>query len=466
MKELELAIVGAGPAGLFAAMEAARAGVRVTLFDEQPRPGGQIFRQFPQGFQVTRPGLLGREYQQGQTLLQQFQEAGRVDYRRQAVVWGLLPDREIAYIQEQQSQSVRYGKLILATGAYDRPVVFPGWTLPGVLTAGGAQTMVKTQRVLPGKQFLLAGSGPLQLALAKQITEAGGEIAAICEAGRLDNPLGLARGLLGQPSLLADGWRYWRSIRRAGIPLRREHLLLEAGGRDRVEEALIAKVDRDWRPLPGTERRVPVDTICVGYGFVASSELSRLAGCGHRYDAALGGWVPDRTRDMETDVPGVYAAGDCAGVAGRLVAADEGRIAGIAAAAALGYLSTDDAERRQRNARKRLARLQRLRDVLDAISRPRDGLYELAGEETIVCRCEEISLGEVRQALAEGAVDLDDVKRRTRVGMGLCQGRMCAPGLQEILAREQNLNPDQLASLHLRPPVKPVPLPVLAGHHS
>lgn len=464
MKELELVIVGAGPAGLCAAMEAAGAGAGVTLFDEQHSPGGQIFRQYQQGFQVTRPELLGPDYRRGQELLKRFRAAGGVDHRERAAVWGLFPDRELAFCQDGNSQSVRYQTLILATGAYDRPVCFPGWTLPGVLTAGGTQVMVKNQRVLPGKRFLLAGTGPLQLALANQITAAGGEVVAICEAGRIDNHLGLARGLLGNWSLLADGWRYWRGIKRAGVPIWREHLLLQARGGEEVEEAVVARIDHDWRPIPGTERTLAVDTICLGYGFVPGSELTRLAGCGHRYEPHLGGFVPERSNEMETDVPGVYAVGDCAGVAGRLVAADEGRIAGIAAATSLGCLSSGEGVKRQKGPRKRLARLQGLRKVLDAMSRPRPGLYELADEATIVCRCEEISLGEVRQALAEGACDLNEVKRMTRIGMGPCQGRMCEPGLLEIIARDKGHRPEQMAALHLRPPVKPVPLPALARH--
>ncbi|MCF7938597.1 MAG: FAD-dependent oxidoreductase [Spirochaetales bacterium] len=465
MKELELAVVGAGPAGLSAAIEAARAGVRVTLFDENQSPGGQIFRQYPQGFQVTDPKVLGQDFRRGQELLTRFRSiADEVDHRKGAVVWGLFPDRELAFVQNQTSLSVRYQKLILATGAYDRPVCFPGWTLPGVLTAGGTQVMIKTQRVLPGKRFLLAGTGPLQLTLANQITAAGGKVIGVCEAGRVENKLGLIRALLGQWSLLFDGWRYWRGMQRAGIPLLREHLLLEARGREHVEEVVIARVDRNWRPIPGTERTFSVDTICIGYGFVSSSELTRLAGCKHTYEQRLGGWIPVRGTDMETDVHGIYAVGDCAGVAGRLVAADEGRIAGIAAAASLGYLSTEEAKHRQKGPVKRLTSHKRLRDVLDEISRPRPGLYELAEDETIVCRCEDISLGDIRKALSEGAVDLNEIKRMTRAGMGHCQGRMCGPGLLEIMAMETGRNTEQLASFHLRPPVKPVPLPLIASH--
>jgi len=223
-------------------------------------------------------------------------------------------------------------------------------------------------------------------------------------------------------------------------------------------------VDRSWRPKPGTERTLPVDTICIGYGFVPSTEMTRIARCEHRYEPLLGGWIPVLTEDMETSVSGIYACGDCTGIAGSMVAMEGGRIAGLAAARSLGYISPEEAERRMAPSRKRLAGLQRLRRVLDEISMPRPGLYELAKDDTIVCRCEELTLKEIREAIQNGATDMNEVKRMTRMGMGNCQGRMCGPALQEIIAREKGVPPQDIAYLNPRPPVKPVPLALLAEH--
>jgi NAD(P)H-nitrite reductase large subunit len=193
-------------------------------------------------------------------------------------------------------------------------------------------------------------------------------------------------------------------------------------------------------------------------------ELTRRAECDHSYDPLLGGWIPVRNDCMETTVPDVYAVGDCTGIAGSLVAIEEGRIAGLAAARRLGNLTPTEAGKRMAPSRKRLAGLQRLRAVLDRISVPRAGLYELAKDDTIVCRCEEITLGEVKAALAEGATDMKEVKRMTRAGMGNCQGRMCGPAIQEIIAREIGVSPDRIGYLNPRPPVRPILLSVLAGH--
>jgi thioredoxin reductase len=480
LKELELVILGAGPGGLAAAIEASRAGANVTLLDENPKPGGQIFRQFHEGFHVTSPAILGQDYVRGQKLLDEFGSLPhRVALFGGALVWGIFRGNELAFCRDEKSFGVRYKKLIISAGAYDRPVPFPGWTLPGVFTAGGAQTLVKTQRVLPGEKFLLAGTGPLQLTLANQIADAGGRVEAIAEAGRVENWFKLAAGAVGQWQLLSDALRYLWRIRKARIPLWRSHIIVEARGDGQVEEAVVAQVDGDWRPKASTRKTLRVDTICVGYGFVPSVELTRLAGCEHRYEPRLGGWIPARGHNMETSVTGVYAVGDCTGVAGSLVAIEEGRIAGISAARSLGHLSAGEARKRMGPSKRRLEGLRRLRRVLDEVSAPRPGLFELANDDTIVCRCEEITFGQIKEAFASGAlasgalasgthgggaIEMREMKRMTRLGMGPCQGRMCGPAMQEMIARAKNLLPESMGHLNPRPPVKPVPLNALVGH--
>ena len=463
MKEADLAIVGAGPGGLASAIEAARAGVRVMLLDENPAPGGQIYRQRHDSIEVLGSRSLGPDLKRGQKLLAEFDTIqSKVDYIENALVWGIFDDNTLAFVRNGTSHPIRFKKLILSIGAYDRPVPFPGWTLPGVLAAGGAQVLVKGQRVLPGEKILLAGTGPLLLALAYQIIRAGGHVMAILEAGRMQGWRDLGLGLLGQRTLLLDAMRYLWTIRKAGVPLLRKHMILEARGNGQVEEALIAEVDENWRPKPGKERVFSADTVCLGYGFIPSTELTRLAGCSHRYEPLLGGWISERDLLMETSIRGVYAVGDSAGIAGSLAAVEQGRIAGISAARSLGYLSPHEAGRRIGPPRKRLNRLRRLRRALDRISMPRPGLYELAMDDTIVCRCEEITLREIKEAVAEGPTEMSEIKRITRMGMGLCQGRICGPASQEIIARLTGLPPSSIGHLNPRPPVKPVPLSAFA----
>ena len=460
MKSTELVIIGGGVGGLVAAIEAAKSGVETTLMDENVKPGGQIYRQLEEGFQIGSPGALGRDYARGYKLLNAFEAIrSKVKYLNSTVVWGLFPENELAYERSGRSESLRYRKLSVAAGAYDRAVAFPGWTLPGVLTAGGAQRLVKMQRVLPGERILLAGTGPLQLVLASQIINAGGNIVAVLEAGAVDNWYELLCSLWGQWDLLVDGWSYIFSIRKAKVPLLQKHIIQEVRGEEGVREAVAARVDKDWRPVPGTERTFDVDTVCIGYGLIPSVEITQLAGCEHQYLPHLGGWVPKRQDNMETSVPGIYAVGDGSGVAGSKAAIAEGGIAGIDAAHTLGHLSAFDAHRRKEPFENQLNKYRRFRKVMDKISEPRPGLFELAKEDTIICRCEEITLGEVDEAIARGGRAINEIKRMTRVGMGRCQGRMCSPLLVERISRtvgfEETPGPGYL---NPRPPLKPIKL--------
>ena len=465
MRESEFAIIGGGPGGLAAAIEAAKAGVDVTLLDENERPGGQIYRQFETGFKVTNPDVMGPDFQEGQALLRQFNSMqDKIRYLNNAMVWGIFNDRTLALARNGTSSNLLFKHLLVATGAYDRPVPFPGWTLPGVFTAGGAQKLVKSERVLPGENILLAGTGPLQLVLAEQILEAGGKIEAVLEAGSLTgNWLQGLKGIWGNWEFLKDGITYLRRIRNAGVPLLRSHLIIEARGDGQVEEAVIAEVDRNWSPIPDTVRSVKVDTICLGYGLVPSAELTMLAECEHQYDLKQGGYVPLRGENMETSVSGIYAVGDGAGVAGKKVAILEGFIAGLSAAHTLGHLSSAAARERILPYQKSLNKINRFRQILDDISLPRKGLYELATDDTIICRCEEVILKQLKTALTDDTIQIKDFKRMTRMGMGPCEGRMCGPAVIEMLRHWLKVPVEDVGYLNPRPSIKPVALGVLAA---
>jgi len=462
LKNPELIIIGAGPAGIAAAVEAARAGVTVKILDENPKPGGRIYGQLNDGFKLLNPGFLSPDYEKGKVLLAEFNTIrAKIDYLQDSLVFAIFENRIMAFHQAGKGQRLAFNKLVLATGAYDRPVPFPGWTLPGVLTAGGAQTLVKMQRVLPGKNILFAGTGPLQLVVANQVLDGGGKVEAILEAGEINNWFKLLKGFSRNWGLLTDGLQYMRGIRKAGVPLLRKQIMLEARGDDQVEEAVIAAVDKDWRPIEKTRRILKVDTICLGYGLVPSVELTRLVGCQHRYAPDLGGWIPARNEDMETSVPGVFAVGDGAGVAGSAMAMLEGRIAGISTAQSLGYISSEESRKRKKPYLNDMKKLGRLRDALDRISYPRPGLFELAHDDTIICRCEELTLGDIKSAIDNGTIEMNALKRMTRMGMGRCQGRMCAPAVQEIIARQTQTPAAEIEYLNQRPPTKLVAIDVL-----
>lgn len=470
--QVELAVVGAGPAGLEAALAAAEAGVSVLLIDGYARPGGQYLKQLPAAFRET-----GRAYPhpEVQALLHRLAGADDIRLLSDTVVWGIFPaeatgDWLLALSGPEDSRQVRASVVILATGAYDRPVAFPGWSLPGVLTAGAAQTLLKNQRVLPGRRILLSGSGPLQLAVAAQLVRAGAEVIGMLEAATLDWRRGLhyAPAVWRQWSRLAEGWGYWRTLRRAGTPLRFGWAVIEARGEGQVEAGVIARLDDNGQPRPGTARTVAVDTIITGYGFIPATQLSRLAGCRHTYRPEQGGYVPDRDERLQTSCPGLYSVGDGAGIGGAQLARIEGRVAGLAAAVRLGHLPEAAGAQVIAGQQPALVRERRFAGLLHDLFAPRPGLFGLATDDTIICRCEEVRLADIRQAIRDGAVCASAVKGITRAGMGNCQGRICAELVARAIAAETTEPGDYAGRLAAagaftaRSPIFPLPLATLA----
>jgi len=468
LERRELVIVGGGPAGMAAALEARRAGVQVTLVEERATLGGQIYKQPPPEFAVRQPKALGKEYVAGRVVVERTLGSGAEVLAGHAVwnVWGRGPFDVAVYQHGGTARTLRTEHLILATGAYDRPVPFPGWTLPGVLTTGGAQSMVKIQQVYPGRRILMAGSGPLILAFSVQLHKLGANVVGVLEAAPQPGPGTVARllrgALGGNLPLLREGIGYLAYLRQHGIPLHYGHAIARAEGTEQATGAVAVQVDRDWRPIAGTERRFDVDTICIGYGFLPSLEIPRLLGCALRYDENQGGHIPARDADFQSSVPGLFVVGDGAGVAGSAVAIEEGRIAGIVVARSIGRLDGATAEERLGPRRRRLAQLERFRAALATAYRIGPGIYEWATDETVVCRCEEVTVGEVRRHIRPGSRDPNAVKSLTRIGMGLCQGHNCSQQVSAIFAQETGRPLLELPPLSPRPPVRPVPVGLIA----
>jgi D-hydroxyproline dehydrogenase subunit alpha len=364
----------------------------------------------------------------------------------------------------EHARTVTVRRLLLAPGAHDRPVAFPGWTLPGVLTAGGAQTLVKTQRVLPGDRMVFAGSGPLALAFPAQLHGYGAGVALVLEAGPPPRSGDVARMLAAAPGnagLLRDAARYRGRLLRARIPLRYRRIVVRAEGDGRVESVTHAAVDGDWRVVAGTDETVAADALCVGYGFVPSVELPRLAGCELGYDEDRGGPVVIVDEWMHTTVPGVLAAGDGTGVDGSYVAIDEGRLAALGAALDLGRIDEAAARRRAAPVRRRLARKRAFARALRRMHRVGSGIYELADPDTVICRCEEVRRAELDEAIATSA-DPSVVKGLTRAGMGLCQARNCQRQVAAMIAARHGGSVAEIPMTTPRLPARPVPLGAMA----
>jgi len=468
--EYALLVIGGGPAGMSAALAAAGAGLRTVLVDERPGLGGQIFKQPGPGFVVNDPVAMGRQWRFGRALIDTVEQAD-VEIRSRTSVVSIEPEYDgdwtaVLYTDGEPVRQLCVPRIVIAPGAHDRPVVFPGWTLPGVMTAGGLQTLVKTQRVLPGERMVFAGFGPVALAFPAQLAGFGARIVDALEAGPAPRPADfwrIARAAPGNAALLRDAAQYRGQLLRHRVPLRYGRIVVRAEGDARVERVVHAAVDADWRVLPGTEQSVEADLLCLGYGFVPSPELLRLVGCAFDDDESLGGPAVNRDRWCRTSVPGIYAAGDGAGVEGSYVAIDEGRIAGLAAALDAGRLEEPTAEEAASAARRRIKRRRALAAATGRLYRLGAGVYELAEESTVVCRCEEVPSSAITAAIAATA-DVSVVKAMTRAGMGPCQGRNCQRHIAAMITRRHGSDIGAIPTATPRMPVRPVPIGAMADH--
>ena len=457
----DIVVVGAGPAGMEAAATAAGAGALVAIIDRYPSPGGQYFRRIPERF-------VQNEYtsndKQANNLLRKIRSP-RIRLFSSTVAWNIEKASasgqalwRLFLAGDGAPGEIVAKAVILATGAHERLVAFPGWTLPGVFTAGAVQAMIKGQRVLPGKRFVVSGTGPLQLAAAAQLVWAGAEVVGVYESARP----GLAwlphiPALWGQWSRFAEGFSYIHALKKAGVPYQMGRTVIEARGSEQVEEIVTARVDKRGNPVTGSEQIFSADTLVIGYGFQPLNDLARLLGCIHDFCEDTGGFVIRRNDGMETTVRGVFSAGDGSAIGGAVLARIEGRIAGNSAACQLGFISDKAMHETWLRERSALKRERRFACFLAALFAPGPGLYGLARKDTVICRCEDITLGEIENAIDAGCSSMALVKRLTRAGMGSCQGHVCGQLVEKILERKAGIDPARMQRTSVRAPVFPVP---------
>ncbi|WP_214324109.1 FAD/NAD(P)-dependent oxidoreductase [Nonomuraea sediminis] len=423
----DLIVVGGGPAGVAGALAAAQSGLRVALLDLGARLGGQYFRHAPDGVRGADPGPqagLAR-------FLRQAAAVGELaDVRLGHQVWSVAKGETFAVHATHQDEPVTLHArhLLIATGAHDRPLPFPGWDLPGVLTAGGAQALLKGNHVIAGRRVVVGGTGPFLLPVAAGLAQAGADVAAVLEAG---SRVGLGRHPLLAMGKAGEAAGYALTLARHRVPYHGRQAVVAAHGRDELTHVTVGRLDRDWRVRE--TRTIACDTLAVSYGFVPQLDLAVQLGCATRADLD-GTQVVAVDARQRTSVPGVWAAGEPTGVGGAPLAELEGRIAGLAVAAALTAASRHAAASHEgaldgpavpdvlvrRRARSRAF----ARALLKAYP-VRPGWQEWLAADTLVCRCEEVPLSAVREAQALGATDARSVKLLARPGMGWCQGRMC-----------------------------------------
>ena len=449
-RRVDVAIVGAGPAGLSALIAARAAGASACALDLFPSPGGQYF-MLPTSPSPSRTDRGADGRRRAADALRSKAAASGGEIVLGAEVFAAYPGRLAARVGGE-ALVVESRAAVLATGAHDRVFPFPGWTLPGVMTPGAGQRLLKTNGVAPGRSVVLAGSGAFLLAVAETLLAAGVGVAAIVEARR--DWLAPAGHIARHPGRWREAATLLRRPLAAGVPFRRGAMLVAAKGRDRVEEAVVAPLDAAGRPDLGASQTIHgVDAVLCGYGLRPTIELACALGCRLRHDDTLGGWrVAARDADGATSVPGVFAAGEITGVAGFRPALAAGTKAGMAAAAhAAG------------NERRAVAEARPDRDFgvgLQRLYPVPPGVDDLMREDVILCRCEKVSVGAVRTALRDGATRHHTAKIWTRAGMGRCQGRICGPGLDRLIASETGRPLGHSGRNSARIPVRPVPMPI------
>lgn len=321
MRRYEMICVGAGPAGLAAAIEAAKNGVQVIVFDENDRPGGQLFKQIHKFFGSQEHRAKERGFNIGNSFLNEAKELG-VEVSLNSVVLGIYENGAMNVMIKDRIEQVMAQKTLVATGASENMIPFPGWTLPGVIGAGAAQTMANIHGIRPGNDILMVGSGNVGVIVSYQMMQSGSRVAAVIDA---------APDIGGYAVHAAK-------IARAGVPFFMSHTIKAAHGSDCVEGATIIEVDESWEPIAGTEKSFNVDTICIAVGLNPMTQLLRMAGCKTAFVPALGGRLPVHDRNQETSIEGIYVAGDVSGIEEASTAVIEGRIAGLTIAHRLGYL--------------------------------------------------------------------------------------------------------------------------------
>ncbi|MFI9201945.1 FAD-dependent oxidoreductase [Streptomyces sp. NPDC053048] len=465
----DLAVVGAGPAGLAGAVTAGELGLSVILLDAAGQTGGQYFRHPAPGLGATRPQALHHDWPAFAALRRRL-ENGTVTHLAHHHVWTVTRRDEHTWTVHALTGTDGDGErpvrlhartVLFATGAQERHLPFPGWTLPGVVGAGGAQAMLKSGLVLPGQRVVVAGSGPLLLAVASSLAAAGARIPAVAEASGYLGYARSPRALATNPHKLLEAAVHGSALLRHRIPLHTRSAVTEVHGTDRVEAVTVSRLDRHWRPLPGTGRHIACDALAAGHGLVPQTELATSLGCATRRgpDGATALALDDLQR---TSVPGLWAAGETGGTGGWQLARTEGELAGIAIAAHLRARPVLTGSRRVAGLRRRRDRMRAFADAMAAAHAPGPGWTGWLTDATDVCRCEEVTAGRIREAAGElGAGDARTVKLLTRAGMGWCQGRMCSAAVS-CLAADGTAEGTVPPSAERRPLAVPVPLGVLA----
>jgi NADPH-dependent 2,4-dienoyl-CoA reductase/sulfur reductase-like enzyme len=444
----ETVIIGAGPAGMRAAATLVEAGIRPVVIDEQPRSGGQIFRRPPPAFARTAVKLYGDDADRAVRLHAGFDGLGdSIDWRPETIVWDAT-DEKLHLNSNGVASELNWEQVILCTGAMDRVIPLPGWTLPGVYSLGGAQVALKAQGCTVGSRVVLAGSGPLLYLVACQYADAGAEVAAVLETASFRDQAAAVSDLLAGGNIFLRGLRYLAKLALKGIPVYREVRDIRVIGEEAVEGI-------SWFS-DGSVHEESCDAVAMGFGLKSETQLADLLGVGFDYRPGEAQFVPISDDGGRSDRPGVYLAGDGAGIGGSWVAEIMGEIAAWSLVADRGGEVPHD---RIAGLKRSRSRLMRFRRGLERAFPFPSHLEKSMADNVMVCRCEGVSAGEIRSACdGLGAREVNRAKAFSRAGMGRCQGRLCGLASAHVIAEACGSDIATVGRLRGQAPVKPLPV--------
>jgi NADPH-dependent 2,4-dienoyl-CoA reductase/sulfur reductase-like enzyme len=455
----DLVIIGAGPAGMSAAVTARVCGLSVALVDEASAPGGQIYRSIEavSERQQVLLDILGKDYAAGAALAAAFAKSGS-DYFTGTAVWRVDKGGQVGCSDGRTAKLLHGHHVLVATGAYERPVPMPGWVLPGVMTAGSAQILMKSAAFVPRGPILLAGAGPLLLLAASQLLAAGGDVVALVETTGMSDYLRALPSLPGAvraSEYLRKGIRMRRAIRQAGVPIISGAFGLAVQGKEHARA--LAFQTRSGR------HEISAGTILLHQGVIPNVQITRQLECEHAWDKRGRYWRPVLDAWGRSSIDKIFVAGDATGIVGALASSATGHLAALEIASSAGRIERAERDRQAqpylRERRHHLA----IRAFLDRLFAPPEEILRPTDNATVVCRCEETTVGEIRQAVRMGGHGPNQLKAYTRCGMGPCQGRMCGLTVSEIIAEELNSPVSSIGYYRIRPPIKPISLNELAS---
>lgn len=450
-KHQDLLIVGAGPAGLSAACAARECGLEVGLIDEGSAPGGQLFRNIETD--LGQASLEKTEREQGIQLVEKFRSSATT-YHPDTTVWGLEPGK-VSCTAADTSHILTASSVIVAPGGMERPVPFPGWTLPGVMSAGGADILLRgggTFSADADAPVVLAGNGPLLLLLADHLLKTGVKIAAWLDTGfwpkRFLALPQMPASMLDLP-YIRKGIHMARRIQKSNIPIVRGVTNIRGVGED-----ILTAVQYE---AGGRQHEIRTGTLLRHEGIIPRTHILNSINATHRWDSIQRYWYPVTDAYGATSIDGIYMAGDGCYVHGGDASVLKGRLAGIDVARHLGVISTGEAEFRSKDTLRKLTAIRIARAFLRYIFAPNPAIFKVP-DDTMICRCECVTAGDIRQAASEGLTNVNEIKLFTRCGMGYCQGRMCGPALAELAAAVHATSPEAVGWLQVRQPFRPVTL--------